>query len=98
LFPRLAYQDKQFKLSYLRIKEDLEIDLIIERGNSAPILIEIKSANKVDERHAKGLLTLGADFKSPKQYLISNDPDIKQFSNVLAYPWKEAIDQIVGDV
>ena len=94
---RLTYQDKQFKLSYLRVKEDLEIDCIIERGNLAPVLIEIKSANKVDERHAKGLLTLGVDFKSSQQYLISNDPDRKRFSNVLACPWMEAIDRILDD-
>ncbi|MBI3018319.1 MAG: DUF4143 domain-containing protein [Deltaproteobacteria bacterium] len=73
LYRRLTYMNKQFKLSYLRIQEDMEIDLIIERGKSAPTLVEIKSADKVDERHAKGLLTLGRDFKSSKQYLISND-------------------------
>jgi len=81
----------------LRVKEDLEIDLIVERGKSAPTLVEIKSANRVDERHAKGLLTLGDDFKSPKQYLISNDPDKKRFSTVLACPWAEAIDRILSD-
>lgn len=97
LHRHLTYQDKQFKLSYLRVKEDLEIDLIIERGSRAPILIEIKSTNKVDQRHAKGLLTLGVDFKPSKQYLISNDPDRKRFLNVLACPWSEAIDQILGD-
>ena len=94
---RLTYQGKQFKLSYLRVKEDMEIDLIIERGKLAPTLVEIKSANRVDERHAKGLMTLGDDFESPKQYLISNDPDIKRFSNVQAYPWAEAIDRILSD-
>ncbi len=97
LHRRLTYQGKQFKLSYLRVKEDLEIDLIIERGKRAPTLVEIKSANRVDERHAKGLITLGDDFKSPKQYLISNDPDIKRFSNVLACPWTEAINRILSD-
>ena len=97
LYRRLTYMNKQFKLSYLRIQEDMEIDLIIERGKSAPTLVEIKSADKVDERHAKGLLTLGRDFKSSKQVLISNDPHKKQFSQVLALPWKEAIELIIGD-
>lgn len=97
LHRRLAYQGKQFKLSYLRVNEDLEIDLIIERGRLAPTLVEIKSATRVDERHAKGLLILGADFKSPKQYLISNDPDPKLFSNVLACHWREAIERIMND-
>lgn len=96
LVRRLTYNEKQFKLSYLRVNEDLEIDLILERGNLPTVLIEIKSAGKVDERHAKGLLTLGADFKSARKYLISNDPDVKQFADVLVCPWTEAIEQIVG--
>ncbi|MBI4209149.1 MAG: DUF4143 domain-containing protein, partial [Deltaproteobacteria bacterium] len=97
LYRQLTYQGRQFKFSYLRVKEDLEIDLIIERGKLAPTLVEIKSANKVDERHAKGLMTLGDDFKSSKQYLISNDQDIKRFSNVLACPWAEATGRILND-
>ncbi len=97
LHRRLTYQEKQFRLSYLRVKEDLEIDLIIERGKLAPTLVEIKSAGKVDERHAKGLLTLGADFKSSKQFLISNDPDVKRFSGVLACPWQEALRLILNE-
>ena len=97
LHRRLTYHGKQFKLSYLRVKEELEIDLIIERGSRPPVLIEIKSAAKVDERHAKGLLTLGEDFKSSEMYLISNDPDTKRFSKVLACPWPGAIDRIVEE-
>lgn len=93
----LTYRGKQFRLSFLRVKEDLEIDLIVERGRSAPALVEIKSSAKVDERHAKGLLTLGADFKSSRQFLISNDPDTKRFSNVLACPWKEGITRILEE-
>lgn len=97
LHRRFTYKGKQFKLSYLRVNEDLEIDLIIERGPLAPTLVEIKSASKVDERHVKGLLTLGPDFKSAKQYLISNDPDTKQFSSVLACHWTEAMDRILQE-
>lgn len=94
---RLTYCGKQFRLSFLRVNEDMEIDLIVERGHSTPTLVEIKSAAKVDERHAKGLLTLGADFKSSRQYLLSNDPEIKRFSNVLAFPWREGIGRILEE-
>ncbi len=97
LHRRLSYKDKQFKLSYLRVNDDLEIDLILERGKHPPTLIEIKSANKVDERHVKGLLTLGSDFKSSKKYLISKDADKKCFMDVLAYPWIEALDSILNE-
>ncbi|MBU4485150.1 hypothetical protein KKA47_06995, partial [bacterium] len=62
-----------------------------------PVLIEIKSANKINEHHAKALLTLGSSFKSSKRYLISNDPDTKSYSGVLACPWNQAIDQILSE-
>lgn len=97
LYRRLTYQGKQFKLSYLRVNEDLEIDVIIERGNLPPALAEIKSANRVDERHAKGLLTLGADFKSAKKYLISNDPHVKGFEDVIACPLIDALQRILDE-
>lgn len=93
----LTYKDRQFKLSYLRVNEDLEIDVIIERGNLPPVLIEIKSTGRVDERHAKGLLALGADFMSAKKYLISNDPEIKGFSDVIACPWAKALQLILDE-
>lgn len=92
---RLTYNERQFKLSYLRVNGDMEIDLILERGNLPPVLMEIKSTGRVDERYAKGLLMLGADFKFAKKYLISNDPDTKMFADVLACPWTEAIEQIL---
>lgn len=92
---RLTYLEKQFKLSYMRINDDQEIDLIIERGRKPVVLVEIKSANKVDERHAKGLLTLGQYFKVPKMYLASNDPEIKSFAGVLALPWEKVIEKIL---
>jgi hypothetical protein len=60
-------------------------------------LIEIKSAPKVDERHAKGLLSLGPELNSKQKILISNDPDTKQFSDVLACPWNEAIERILDE-
>lgn len=94
---RLTYEGRQFKLSYLRVNEDLEIDLIIERGSNPPVLIEIKSADRVNEHHAKALLTLGSSFKSSKRYLISNDPDIKSYSGVLACSWNQAIEKILAD-
>jgi predicted AAA+ superfamily ATPase len=94
---RLAYREKQCKLSFLRVADDLEIDLIIERSGHPDFLIEIKSTDKVDERHARGLLVLGPDFKTAHRYLISRDPDIKNLSGVLAYPWEQGIEKILEE-
>ena len=91
---RMNYRNQQFRLSYLRVKEDLEIDLVLEQGNLPPVLVEIKAADRVDERHAKGLLTLGINFTESRKYLISNDFDRKSFSGVVACHWKEAVEEI----
>lgn len=97
LYRRLSYEEKQFKLSYVRVSDDLEIDLIVERGSRPLTLIEIKSSAKVDERHAKGLQALAQDFGQSKQYLISNDQDTKQYGSVMAMHWSAAIERIVVD-
>ncbi len=94
---RLTYLDKQFSLSYLRVSEDVEIDLIIEQSSKPRWIIEIKSTNSVDERHARALTTLRDDFRGAKALLISNDPTQKDFSGVRALHWTEAINKIVAD-
>lgn len=92
---RLTYLDRQFSLSYLRVSDDTEIDLIIEQSSKARWIIEIKSTTSVDERHARALVTLREDFKDTKALVISNDPAPKNFSGIDALHWTTAIEQIV---
>jgi len=92
---RLSYLDKQFSLSYLRVSDDLEIDLIIEQSSKALWIIEIKSTSSVDERHARSLITLRDGFKDAKALLISQDPTPKGLSGVKALHWSEAIETIL---
>lgn len=90
----LNYSEKQFKLSFLRVADTQEIDLIIEKGRNNIFLCEIKSTNRIDERHAKTLMTFSKNFTNPKLRLISQDPQTKQFGSVLAQHWTTAIDEI----
>jgi predicted AAA+ superfamily ATPase len=92
---RLTYLDRQFSLSYMRVSDDTEIDLIIEQSSKARWIIEIKSTTSVDERHARALATLREDFKDAKALVISNDPAPKNFSGIDALHWTQAIEQIV---
>ena len=87
----LNYSEKTFNLSYIRVSERIEIDLVVEKGSSDIFLCEIKSTNKVDERHTYGLKTLAKDFKNPRSILISLDPVPKKFGDITALPWKEAV-------
>lgn len=89
------YHRKNWNLSYLRTKDDAEIDLIIDRPGGRPLMIEIKSANKVFESDAKTLETLGkdVDLKS-ERWIISQDPLTQKFGGTTAYHWQKAFDAL----
>ncbi len=90
----LTYKEEQFNLSFIRVSETQEIDLIIQKSNGDLFLCEIKSTNKIDERSAKSLNHLKTSFQNPKLRIISRDPSPHKFGDALAIHWKEAISEI----
>ncbi len=85
-FGKSVYSDKEFKLSFLRVSENQEIDLIIEKGGSEIYACGIKGTRKADEQHVRTLQTLGSDIDGAKLRLISCDPTVKRFGEVTALP------------
>lgn len=83
------YYEKDFRLSYFRTKNDAEIDLILTaRGKD--ILIEIKSATRVDEIVVNKLARLREGFKSGTQaYFLSRDTQDRQIAGVECMEWKK---------
>lgn len=88
------YYRKEYRLSYLRTKDGAEIDLIIEKPSGQTLLIEIKSAETVDERDTKTIQQFIKDFQNAQGLVISRDPNAKQLGNVLALPWQQAVRQV----
>lgn len=91
------YLRKDYSLSYLRTKDNAEIDLIVERGSSDRILIKIKSSGKVVESDAKTLNAFASSMKYSKALLVSRDPNPKIFGKVKAVHWQNGIDEIFSN-
>jgi predicted AAA+ superfamily ATPase len=89
-----SYLRKDFALSYLRTKDDAEIDLIIDRSPGDRILVEIKSTARISQSDAKNLNSLAASIKHSKALLISQDPNPKVFGLVTALPWAQGLKEI----
>ena len=89
-----SYNRLDWSYSYLRTKDDAEIDLIIHRPENL-LLIEIKSKNRVSSEDVKILETLGRDI-NPKadKWLISNDPLERQFESSRALHWQTALKEL----
>jgi predicted AAA+ superfamily ATPase len=90
-----SYKELGWRFSYLRTKDDAEIDLIIERPNQPTLLIEIKATDKVSERHTANLNRFVPDFKSAEAVLISNDPVAKRFNLVRCAHWSNWLSEVL---
>ncbi len=92
---RLAsYLRHQYKFSYLRTINDVEVDIIIERPGKNTLYIEIKSTDSIQENMLTYFKKITGSVKDIEAICLSNDPYAKKFDHVLAIPWKEGIKKI----
>ena len=89
------YLRKDFKFSYLRSKDGVEIDLIIERPMQKDLLIEIKSSRQIKEKHTTHLCAFQKDWKSDSiSQIWSLDKNEKNIKGVDCVFWKNALKRI----
>lgn len=94
-YKNISYHRLDWELSFARTKDDLEIDIIVKRPGDANLMIEIKSKERVLERDAKSLESLGRDL-DPKaeRWLLSNDPLQQKFGKTRAFHWQDALNEL----
>ena len=88
------YYRNDFRFSYLRTKDDAEIDLIIERPGMPIALVEIKSTDQTDERDVRILERFGKAFKQVESFCLSRDPRPKKIGSVALLPWESGLQEI----
>jgi len=86
------YENNDYRMSYIRSKDDVEVDLVIERPGKPDLLVEIKSTNQVKEIDSKSISSYQKDWDQPcEAVLLSLDPYEKKFKNVRCFFWKDGI-------
>jgi Holliday junction resolvase-like predicted endonuclease len=88
---------KDWSFSYLRTKDNVEIDLIIERPGKPLALIEIKSTSQVQNDDVKALQKLGKDLQPAELFCLSRDLNSQKRGDVLCHHWKEEIQFLLQD-
>jgi predicted AAA+ superfamily ATPase len=90
---RLAnYNYPEYRFSYLRTKDDVEIDLIVERPGDKILCIEIKSSNNVREDKLSSFMNIVKDIPNSEAICISQEIRPKKIGDVLVMPWREALE------
>lgn len=86
-----SYFKPEFRFSYLKTKDDAEIDLIVERPGLPLLCIEIKSTEHLRETDIKTFSRLTQDIPNCIAVCLSKDPIEKCYDNVLGVPWAAGI-------
>ena len=91
------YHEKNWSFFYLRMPNDLEIDLIIKKQKDSFLLVEIKSAELIKDSHLTGLRKLSLEFpKAQKLVLCREKIERVTEDGIQIFPWQRGIDLIFG--
>jgi hypothetical protein len=93
----ISYRRLDWQLSYLRTKEGVEIDFIVERPGQPHLLLEIKSKDRADLGDVKALESLGREIDPrAEKWLLSNDPLERMLGSTRAVHWRKGIGELFG--
>ena len=88
------YLKLDFSLSYMRTKDDVEVDLVIERPGRTDLLVEIKSKNRITSDDARSLNSIAKDWDRPAEAEVwSLDQVEKKEGIVRCRDWRSALDE-----
>ena len=90
------YRKNDFKFFYLRTKDDVEIDLIIDRPGKPLAIVEIKSAERIEEKHTKSIRGFAKDFLGAEFMILSREKHPRIMDGVYVEPWKDGIAKLLG--
>jgi predicted AAA+ superfamily ATPase len=83
-----------FQFSFIRTKDDREVDIVIEGAGEPLTLVEIKSTSLVNSSHLQGLAHFQTFFPKARLFCLSLDPNPKQFGNITALPWDKGLKEL----
>ncbi len=86
-----SYFFEEYRFTYLKTKEDVEVDLVVERPGLSYLFIEIKSAAHITKEAISSFWHLTKEFPNCEAVCFSNDPFEKKWDHVRAIPWKEGL-------
>jgi len=83
-----SYFQSEYRFSYLKTKDDNEIDLVVERPGEPILFIEIKSSTDVHKADLVSFAQLVADFGDCEAVCFSNDRVSKKYDKITIIPWQ----------
>lgn len=86
------YSGLDYPINYWRTTSGFEVDFILNNE----IAIEVKSSDKINDRHLKGLKAFHEEFNPKHSLLVCNEPLPRQIGAILVLPWQLFLDRLWG--
>lgn len=86
------YQNLDCGFSYYRTEGGAEVDLIVETPRGKTLAIEIKSTDRIDSSHLRGLKSFAELYPKALLYCASTSPKRRQVGKITILPWEEIFD------
>jgi predicted AAA+ superfamily ATPase len=96
IFRISKYQRREEKLFYLRTKDNVEIDLIIERSRKELWAIEIKSSKSVSLDRMGPTSALAQDLGARRLIVASREDRPRRVGKVEVLPWRMLLQELYG--
>ena len=94
----IDYFYPDYRLSYIKTHDGLEVDLVVERPGLPLLLIEIKSSTSVDEEQLKSINAIADNLGEEVELLcLSQELVARKVGKVTIYPWQEGIKKYFYD-
>lgn len=87
------YNHRNYKFSYLKTKDDAEVDLIVERPGKKALFIEIKSSISVNSDSLTNLAKLSEDHGNCEAICLSQDSQPRKAGHIKILPWQLGLKQ-----
>jgi predicted AAA+ superfamily ATPase len=85
------YHETGWRLSYLRTKDDNEVDLVIERPGEQLLFIGIKSSNRPEDLNLNSFRSLAKDANAQAIIICTTDRAL-ELDGIRALPWRQCLD------
>ena len=89
-----SYSTQQYPLAYWRTVSQIEVDCVL---GDHELAVEIKSTERADDRHLKGLREFKREFGAERLMLVSRDPRPRVTDDgIEILPWQVFLDRLWG--
>lgn len=93
-----SYFYPDYRFSYLKTHDGLEVDLIVERPGKPLLMIEIKSSTEIHDNHCRHLFDIEKEFKEKAEYYcFARVERALKINAVSVLPWQEGLKLFQGD-